>query len=90
MAKKRLKIGQVYKSKDATKSNYIQISTTLTAPVTLNPGQYLQVESKKYQLESLAGALSRGIITPENAEKAEERIQKIPDWVLGEVIVLTE
>lgn len=90
MAKKRVKLGQVYKSKDATKSNYIQIDPQLKQPVTLNPGQYIQVESKGYQLASLARAAEKGLISEENAEKAKDRIEKIPEFVLGELILLID
>lgn len=82
---KRLTIGSVYKSKDPTKSNYIKIKDNIE-PVTLAPGSYIQVESKAFQLASLQSAVERGILSEENATKAEERIQKIPDFVLAELV----
>lgn len=90
MAKKRQTIGQVYKTKSPERSNYIQINKNLKDPVTLQPGQYISVESKKFQLESLARAQELGKISEENAEKARERINKIPDFVIGELILLSE
>lgn len=91
MAKyKRTSLGQVYKSQDPNKSNYIQINKKLEGPVTLNPGQYISVESKAYQLKSLQSAVEKGLLSEENAEKARDRINKIPDFVLGELILLSE
>lgn len=89
MASKRLTIGSVVKSKDPSKSNYVQIRKDLKEPVVLNAGQYLQVESKAFQLASLKRAVDAGKLTGENASKAEERINKIPDYVLGELILVT-
>jgi hypothetical protein len=86
----RIKIGSIVKSKDPEKSNYFQVDKKLPGPVTLQPGQYLSVESKKFQLESLQRALDNNKISPENAQKARERIEKIPDFVLGEVILVTK
>jgi hypothetical protein len=82
---KRQTIGSVYKSRDPTKSNYIKIKDNIE-PVTLTPGSFIQVESKAFQLASLAAALEKGVLSEENAAKAEERINKIPDFVLAELI----
>ena len=86
----RLKIASIVKSKDPEKANYLQVDKKLAKPITLTAGQYLSVESKKFQLESLERAVAANKISPENAEKARERIEKIPDWVLGEVILVTK
>ncbi len=43
---------------------------------------YVNVESKAQQLESLDNAVRDGRMSPENAEKAKERVSKIPDFVL--------
>lgn len=86
----RIKLGSIVKSKDPTKSNYLKIDEKLNGPVTLQPGQYLQVESKKFQLESLDRAEAAGKLNAENAAKIRERIEKIPDFVLSEVILVTK
>lgn len=85
---KRIKLGSIVKSKDPNKSDYIQIDKKLASPVTLQAGQYLQVETKAFQLASLERAVEANKISPENAEKARERIEKIPDFVRAEVILL--
>jgi len=38
----------------------------------------------------LESAVEAGKLGGENAEKARERINKIPDFVLGELVVLRE
>ena len=86
----RQKLGQVYKSKDPLKSNYIKIDLKGKDSVTLKHGQYIQVESKAYQLASLGRAVEAGRLTGEQADQASERINKMPDFVLGELILLTE
>ena len=86
---RRLTIGSVVKSKDPAKSNYIKLNLKSTGgTVTLTDGQFLSVESKSFQLKSLEGAVQAGKISEENATKARERIEKIPDWILGEVILV--
>jgi hypothetical protein len=86
----RLKIGSVFKSKDPTKSNYIKIDIFNTDSIVLKNGEYINVESKAYQLASLARAVGAGVITEDNAEKARARIEKMPDFVLGELILNTK
>jgi hypothetical protein len=85
---KRLTIGSVYRSKDPTKSNYIQVRKDLKEPIVLSAGDFIQVESKKFQLESLAAAVAAGRLSEEIATKARERIEKIPEYVLGELVVV--
>jgi hypothetical protein len=90
MAKRRLNIGNVYKSKDPSKADYIQINKALKEAIVLQPGQYISVESKAYQKASLERAVADGKLSEENAEKARARIEKIPDFVRGELILLSE
>ena len=56
--------------------------------VTLKEGDIVRVENKKYQLQSLEGALSAGKLNGEVAEKVKERINKIPEYVIAELVVL--
>jgi len=58
--------------------------------LTVSDGQILSVESKSYQLKSLEAAVSAGKLSEENAEKARERISKIPDYVLGELVLVNK
>ena len=85
MAKsKRSVVGSVCKSKDAGKPDYIKIRDDLR----LRKGQILRLESKKFQLDSLQGAVSEGKLSGDLAEKIKERIEKIPDWVRFEIVAL--
>lgn len=88
MAKyKRQTVGSVLKSKDG-KSKYIKINLGKDGgSVTLNHGDILSVESKAEQLSSLSGAVSSGKLSSELADKIAERINKIPDFVVAEVIL---
>lgn len=90
MAKKRLTIGSVVKSKDPLKSNYIQVRKDLKEPIVLQAGQYIQVESKKFQQDSLERAAQEGKLSGEVLQKARERINKIPDFVIAELILITD
>jgi hypothetical protein len=85
---KRTTIGSVIKSKDPTKANYIQIDKRLTAPVVLQAGQTVQVQSKKFQLESLDRAEVEGKLSGEMLANLRERANNIPDFVLGELVLL--
>lgn len=85
MAKfKRLTVGSVIKSNDPEKSNYIKMN----ADVSLKKGQFLSVESKKFQLSSLEKAMKAGVLSEEYAKKQIDRANKIPDFVLGDIILL--
>jgi len=85
MAKaKRSVVGSVCKSKDSGKPDYIKVRDDLT----LRKGQILRLESKKYQLESLQGAVSAGKLSSELGDKIRERIEKIPDWVRFEIVAV--
>lgn len=86
----RKKIGAVYMSKEKDQANYIKIDLYNEETITLKQGQYINVESKKYQLASLQKALSNGLISEENAEKARVRIENMKDFVLGELILVTK
>lgn len=86
----RQKIGSAYKSQDPTKSNYIKVDLLNKDSITLRHGEYINVESKAYQLKSLEAALVAGKITEDNAEKAKARIEKMPDFVLGELIYVSK
>jgi hypothetical protein len=87
MAKfKRTVIGSVVKNKDPKKPDYIKVNGAHT----LTDGQYLNLESKKNQLESLEVAIAGGKISGDNAEKAKERINKIPDFVRFQVVAVSK
>lgn len=88
---RRTTIGSVVKSSDPTKSNYIKLYLKNTGgSITLTDGQTLSVESKSFQLKSLESAVAAGKLSEENASKARERIEKIPDYCLGEIILVNK
>lgn len=53
-------------------------------------GEFIRVENKKFQLESAKTAYENGKLSEENYEKTVERINKIPDFVIAELAILTD
>lgn len=78
--KKRVQVGSVMKSKNAGEPDYIK----------MRDGKTYRLESKKSQLDSLHKAVAEGKLSPDVAEKVEERINKIPDFVRFEIIDLVD
>ena len=93
MAKfKRLNLGSVCLAQkdEAGKPkgpNYIKIGKFGNGH-TLKEGDIIRVESKKFQQESLEGAHAAGKLTGDNYANAKKRVDSIPEWVLGELVVL--
>jgi len=77
MAKKRIDIGSVIKSKEPGKPDYIKVN----ADVVLKKGQYLNLESKAQRLASLSEAVNNGKLSNEIADKIRENVEKTPDFV---------
>jgi len=73
---KRQQVGSFCKNKDENKPPYIK----------MRDGKIYRVESAKFQLKSLEDAVAAGKLPEETAEKVRERINKIPSWVLGEIV----
>ncbi len=87
MAKlKREVVGSFLKAKEEGKAPYIKIKNA----VAFKEGDIIRVENKKFQMASLESAIQAGKLSGENAEKARERINKIPEFVLGELVVLRD
>ncbi len=82
----RKSIGSLYKSKDPTKPNYIKLRDALSLPA----GAIIRAESQKFQLASIQAAEDSGKLSGENLQKARERAEKIPDFVIAELVVLEE
>lgn len=80
---KKVVLGSFLKSKDDTKPPYIKLKTAVNMP----EGGIIRVESKKFQLASLEAAVSAGKLTGEVAESARARIERMPDWVLGDLVI---
>jgi hypothetical protein len=95
---KYLTVGSVYKRKDGN-GDYIKFrydsdikEALLKAIAGSGEGSelYLNLESKQKKLASLEKALSEGKISEDKAVKARERIEKIPDYVRFEIVLVTE
>jgi len=99
MAKlQRTVVGSIYRAKDKTKSDYIHFrgdtkikNTFLEALNKMDEkkGLSLILESKTAQLTSLDSALAEGKLSEDIAGKIRERINKIPDYVRFEIILLS-
>lgn len=81
---KREVIGSFLKAKDSNKPPYIKIKTDAT----FKANDIIRVENKKFQLDSLETAVNAGKLSKELADKARERINNIPDFVIAELVVL--
>lgn len=92
MAKSRLKrvsVGSVYKPKNDEETGkpkdgsvpYIKMRES---------GKIFRLESAKFQLESLEKAVAAGRLSSDIADKVRERIEKIPSYVLFEMVELVE
>jgi len=64
------------------------VNKSLKEPVVLKPGQTVRFETKASQLASLKKAVADGKLAGDAATKAEERINKTPDFVAGELILV--
>lgn len=90
MAKyKRVVVAQVIKGKKdevtgAQKPSYIKVEQDIV----LKKGDYLNLESKAQQLKSVEEATKAGKLSGEIAETIKERVEKIPDFVLFQVVRL--
>lgn len=83
--KTRKVVGSFYKSKEGDRPPYLK----MREGVTFQKDAIVRVESKKFQLESLERAVEAGKLkNPELVDKIKERINAIPDFVLGELVVL--
>lgn len=82
----RKSIGSLYKSKDAAKPNYIKLRDAISLPA----GAIIRAESQKFQLASIDAAEAAGKLTGENLQKARERAQNIPEFVIAELVLLEE
>lgn len=87
----RANVGSVIKSNDPNKPDYIKFNLyQVNGSLTLKDGQILSLETKAFQLKSLNAAVASGKLTEDVASKSRERIEKIPDFVRGELILVTK
>lgn len=84
--KTRRVVGSFYKSKEGDRPPYLK----LRDDVSFRKGDMVRVESKKFQLDSLDRAIAAGKLKEgEMVDQIRERINAIPDFVLGELVVLS-
>lgn len=82
-------VGSVIKSNDPEKPNYMKFRLTGDKkPLTIEDGMTLSVESKAFQLKNLEKAAAAGKLSEDLVEKIKARIEKIPDFVLGEIVLV--
>jgi len=84
----RQQIGKIVKKSD-DKLRYPgvkEFSLKIEQDITLKAGTYINLENKAYKLASLEASKEK--MSEENYEKALERINKMPDFVMFEVIKL--
>lgn len=87
MAKqKRVIVGSIIKNKDNTKPDYIKMDKD----VVLKKGQYLNLESKKLQIEKLEAAGKAGKLSEDLVEKMRANLEKIPDFVRFQIVLLEQ
>lgn len=81
---KRNVVGSVMKSQDAGRPDYIKFSQD----VSFHKGDYLSLESQKFQLDSLESAQTSGKLSAELADKIRDRLNKMPEFVRFELVKL--
>lgn len=99
----RMVVGSVYKSKPgkdgSTPPDYVKLrgdakvrDALAKALLSADPekGLNLKLESKKFQLDSLDQAEADGKLSADIAGKVRERLNKIPDYVRFEMVLLTK
>lgn len=95
MAKyKNLTVGSVCKAKEKGKPSYIRLRGDLKNELLEaiknmdeSKGLYLNLDSKKAQLETIDSLLESGRISQDSATKWRERLEKMPDYVLFDVVL---
>jgi len=94
MAFKRENIGSFMKAKQLTADEIAAGKVQsppylkLTKDIVFKSGDFVRVENKQYQINSLEKAIASGKLSGESAQKMLERAKNIPDFVLGELVLL--
>jgi hypothetical protein len=89
----RVTVGKIYKGKEG-KPDYLKLDHYSKKELfdaisgMDEKGLYLNLESKNSQLAGIEKALAEGKMKPENAEKARERVNKMPDFVRFDVVLV--
>lgn len=85
---KRTVVGSILKSKDDTKPNYLKVNLYKQEEIVLKNGQSLQVLSKNFKLKDLQRLRQEGKLDDATLDKMEEQANKMPDFVMAEVVLL--
>jgi hypothetical protein len=83
-------VGKVLKGKDRDDGTKAPPYIKIEKDFSLKKGDFLNLESKAEQLKSLNFAVSKDKISADLGEKIKERIEKIPDFVLFEIIKVSK
>jgi len=79
-------VGSVLKAKEAGQPDYVKIKNDIT----LRAGQTLRLESKTTKLKDLEEGIEKGRINPELAEKIRATIDKHPEFVRFDIVLLSK
>jgi len=93
----RVNAGSVVKAKTKGEMDYIKINPKakddlIEALQNMDPekGMYLNLESRESQLNGIELAVENGKLSEENAAKARERVEAIPDFVRFSIVLVTK
>ena len=99
----RYTVGSVVKAKPgddgAVRPDYVKLKTDSKSKEALikaltsadeSKGLILRLESKKQMLDGINTAEKAGKLSAENAVKARERAEKVPDFVRFELVLLAD
>lgn len=86
--KKRIIVGSLYKVKPEDKEKGFPNYITIKEDITLKKGEFVRAESKAFQLESLEKAITNKKLSEEIGGEIRARLEKMPDFVIAELVVL--
>jgi len=81
---KRTVVGSVLAQKDDKKKFYIKFKQD----VNIKAGDFINLESKQNQIDSIQKAFDEGKVSEDVLESALERIEKMPDFVKFDLVKL--
>lgn len=84
----RKSVGSILKSKEPTRSNYLKINLQDKGKLVLKHGDVLEVKSKKFKLEEVERLRAEGRVDGDKLEKMLAFAEKMPDFVLAEVVLV--
>lgn len=88
MAYTRKRVGSIYMSKKEEQSDYLVFRLPVGESLVFRDGDKIQVESKRYRLDSLERGLNEGRLTPEKYEELKGYADNMPEFVRAELVLL--